>query len=209
MVKSKELDQAFAQVQDYVDGTMSRRDAVRFYLLVQREPALAAEVEQFRAITAALSAEARAEPSARLNDAAILRSVPLEHYRNAPSRRLWPVIERVPFLARWLRRTRRVALAAAVAYGLVLLAGHSYLANALQSIATATRARLSEWAAASADVPVLAQVLDAAAWAFDALARLVFGLDMILGTPLLTLAFGMTFGMLCWHLAATRRRQQV
>jgi hypothetical protein len=177
-------------------------------LLVQREPSLAAEVEQYRMIASALSLEARSEPSARWDDAAILRSVPLEHYRNAPTRRLWPVIERVPFLARWLRRTRRIALAAAFSYGLVLLAGHSFLSTATQAISGAIHGRLSEWASASAGVPVLAQLFGAAAWSYDALAKLVAGLDAIFGTPLLTLALGMTFGMLCWHMAAARRRQQ-
>ena len=208
MVKSNELEQAFSQVQDYVDGTLSRRESVRFYLLAQREPALAAEVEAYRAIAGALAAEPRHEPSARLDDAAILRSVPYEHYRSSPRKlALWPVIERVPFLARWLRRTRKVALATGAAYGLVLLASHSFLAATLERLSASIHAQLSEWVAASADVPVLSTFAAVVARSYDGLARLVAGLDSLFGTPLLTLALGMTFGTLCWHLATARRRQ--
>ena len=208
MVRPHELEQAFAQVQEYVDGTMPRRDAVRFYLLVQREPALAAEVELYRGIAAALAAEPRQEPSARLDDAAILRTIPYEHYRSAPQRpSLWPMLERVPPLARWLRRTRSVALATAAAYGLALLAGHSVLAAGLRRFCLAIQSQLSEWASASNGTPVLAPVLDALARGHDAWMSLIAGLDSLVGTPLLTLAIGMTFGTLCWQLARARRRQ--
>ena len=44
------LNYYLQRVQDYVDGTMSRRDAVEFYLLSRKNERLRREVEAYRAI---------------------------------------------------------------------------------------------------------------------------------------------------------------
>lgn len=209
-MEPNELENALANVQDYVDGTMPRREAMRFYLLVQRDAGLAAEVERYRAILQALDSEPREDPSARFADATILASIPFEHYRSAPRRgELWPGLERVPFLARWLHRTRRAALAAAAAYGLVLLTSHSFLAAGMARFSRATQVQLDEWLAGTAQVPLLSGIVAALSWTYDVLARSIAWLDSLFGTPLLTLALGMALGSLCWNAAAAARRRQL
>lgn len=210
MAKADDLQQLLARVQDYVDGTMPRREAVEFYLRAQKSRELAAEIEKTKALFSQLDALDHEQPGPRFDDAAILRSIPYDHYQSAPlPLHLWPVVQRVPFLARWLRRTSRAALAAGSAYLLVLLTGHSFLASSTERLARAVDGRLESWVAQSREMPVLSGVVSAISALYDGLALVVGGMAALFGTPLVTLALGFTLGALAWSAAgAVRRRRQ-
>lgn len=209
MAMADELRQALSQVQDYVDGTMPRREAVQFYLLAQRHPELAAEIESTKALFASLDTQPREEPGVRFDDAAILRSVPYERYRSAPlPLHMWPIVRRIPFLARWLQRTSRLALAAGAAYLLALASTHGILARSVGGMARSLDARLEGWVAQSREVPFVSSVVSMVAALYDGVMGVVVGLAELFGAPLVTLALGFALGAAVWSAAAAIRRRR-
>jgi len=94
-----ELERWKARVQDYLDGTLSRTQALQFYLMVRREPELRAELEAHRSLQSALESLPLPEPSEGF-EARILDSVPYERYRAAPPRPRVAPAPRVGLLAR-------------------------------------------------------------------------------------------------------------
>lgn len=95
-----ELERWKDMVQDYLDGTLSRTQALQFYLMVRREPELRAELEAHRSLQHALESLPVPEPPEGF-DARILASVPYDRYRNAPPRPRVAPEARVGLLARW------------------------------------------------------------------------------------------------------------
>jgi hypothetical protein len=72
-----------AQLQDYVDGTLDDKVALRLHLDAQRIPDLQSDLDDFREFFGALDAAPRAEPGADF-DRTVIESIPIEFYASAP-----------------------------------------------------------------------------------------------------------------------------
>jgi hypothetical protein len=197
------------RVQDYVDGTMSRRDAVEFYLLSRKEARLRQEAEAYKALHAALDQLPVEEPSASF-DAAILKSVPLERYRSAPRKPARVLILgelREAIAARVFRRVRRPLLAGAMAYSLVLLVGHSFLARSVRHLALQLDTWLSDAVARSAEIPVLSSIVSGARGIYDAASSAVGFSSALFGEAGATVLLGLALGALVVGVAQSVRRR--
>jgi hypothetical protein len=197
------------RVQDYVDGTMSRRDAVEFYLLARKEERLRQEVDAYKALHAALDQMSIEEPSANF-DAAILNSVPIERYRSAPRKpeRVLVLGElREAIVERVFRRVRRPLLAGATAYALVLLVGHSFLARSVRQMAVQLDSWLADAVARSAEIPVLSSVVLGARGLYDAVSSAVGFSSALFGEAGATVLLGLALGALVVGVAQSVRRR--
>lgn len=150
-------DLVFDLLQEYVDGTLDDKRALRLHLQAERDPALAAELAATRALFSALDGLERAEPSAAF-DQAVLERVPLERYRSAPRRapRALRIGDPSPTLAeRTVRPFGRALLAGFAAWILVLVVGRTALQRVLDRGAESLAGRLAEWAASTEHTPIL------------------------------------------------------
>lgn len=197
-------------VQDYVDGTMPRREAVEFYLLARKEPRLKAELEATRLLLAELDRMPIEGPS-RDFDAAILASLPLERYRTAP-RLPKPILVlgelREAILERTIRRMRRPLLALSAAYALTLLVSHSFLARSAREFAGLVDRWLADAVARTAEIPVVSAVVSGMARLYDAVGGTVSAAFALLGDAAGTVLFGFLVAGAVWSAAALSRRRQ-
>ncbi len=72
-------------LQDYVDGTLDEKKALRLHLDAQRIEALQRDLDEMRELFSALDRTPRAEPGADF-DQAVLEGLPYEFYASAPRR---------------------------------------------------------------------------------------------------------------------------
>lgn len=208
--RKDEFEHWMSRVQDYVDGTMSRRDSVHFYLYAQRHPELEAELELYRAISGELDAMPRIEPKDEF-DAPILASIPYERYRSAPrgaERVLLLGDTELPLAERLLLSLRRPAAAVAAAYTLFLVIGHSFLAERVEAMASGLGSALAGWVSASQDIPVLSTVVGGAQSLYDASLSAISAVGGLVGAGVLTVVLGLALGVGLWRAASTLRRRQ-
>lgn len=210
--RNDDLQYWMDRVQDYVDGSMPRRDAVQFYLLTQKEPALAAELEAHRALIAALEEQPVEAPGAGF-DARILASVPYDRYREGPRRPESVLVIGDASEPVWVRATRplrRGVGAALVAYALVLIVGNSFLAETADRAARSVAAQFDRWVEASSGVPVLSSLVAGIDAAYDFAIGGLASLSGAVGSGLVTFLLGMAVaGALLAGIAAARRRQEI
>lgn len=119
-------DECQHQLQDYLDGTMSRRESMRLFLHLRDCAACGQELERLQALVGALENLPAREPPADF-DARILSAVPYEQYRAMAGIRAdrVPVFLEPETLPAWVRaRATLVGGATVAAAGLaVRLAG--------------------------------------------------------------------------------------
>lgn len=196
-------------LQAYVDGTLDEKRALRLHLRAQADADLGRQLEQTRALFAALDAMPVQEPSSGF-DEAVLATVPLERYRSAPRRadRVLVIGDLAPSAwARALQRAGRGALAAAAAYVLVLVIGRSALQEGVSSLARAVDAGLADMASSVRSVPVLAELVGALGRGYDAVVSAGAALSGLLGGEGTVLLVGTLLGVALLAALASRDRR--
>lgn len=158
------------RLQEYVDGTLEAKEALRLHLRTQADAGLAAELDATRSFFTALDGLPRAEPGPDF-DARVLAAIPLEHYRSAPRRA--PAVLVIGDLApaMWwvaLRRAGRGAVATAAAYLLVLVVANSALQSGISSLALTIDRALASAVERTASSDALSPLVSALARGYDA-----------------------------------------
>jgi hypothetical protein len=199
------------RLQQYLDGTLPRREAVELFLQAERDPRLRARLEAWRALLSQLDALPRVAPSATF-DAKILASVPYAHYRSLPRRPQPALVVGDPdsapaALARMLRPLRSWGAASAVAYVLFLVLSHSWLARGARVAAEGVGDRLAELATRSRDVPVLSGILTAIHRIYEIGTGAVAALSGAVGGAAVTLALGLVVGLVVGLIVHGSRRR--
>lgn len=203
------------RIQQYLDGTLPRREAVELFLLAERDPAVRARLEGWRGLFAHLDALPAETPSAAF-DAKVLASVPYGQYRALPQRPRPALVLGDPdsapaaVLARWLRPVRSWGAAAGVAYVLFLAVSHSWLARGARGAARLVDDRLADLATRSQDVPVLSGILTAIHRIYEIGTGAVAALAGAVGGATVTLVLGLAAGLAVGLLVhGSRRRAHV
>jgi anti-sigma factor RsiW len=157
-------------VQDYVDGTLDSKLALRMHLAAQRDPALQREIDETREMFQALQAVPPAQPSANF-DRRVLRSVPLARYASAPRRspRVLllgdPTESTVMQALGWVQRLSSVWLGA---YLLVAILGRTAVAEPVALLGRRLAEFFAQMADQSSGVGVLHAVAASLASGYDA-----------------------------------------
>lgn len=207
-VEENELQHWRARVQDYLDDTLPRADAVRFFLQTQKHPQLKAELEAYRRIYSSLDAAPRATPAPGF-DARVLASVPLDRYRSAPrhpERVLVIGDATLPLAHRLFGRLRRGMTAVAAAYVLFLAVSHSFLAQSAADLAGRVGGSLEALAARTQQVPVLSGVVNALVRVYDASIQGLASLGGVLGVGVVTVIVGILVGATALGIYRSARR---
>jgi hypothetical protein len=192
----RDLPNPYDRIQEYLDDTLPRREAVRFFLQVQKDPRLKAELESYREIYSALDTTPKAAPAPGF-DARVLTHVPIERYRSAPrhAERVLVIGDVGPSLGqRLVHPLRRGMTAVVAAYVLFLVVSHSFLAQSAADLAARLGGSLESLAARTQQVPVLSGVAKATLRVYDAIVQGLASLGGVLGVGVLTVLVGLAVG---------------
>ncbi len=200
-----------ARIQDYLDDTLPRQEAVEFFLYAQKHPELQAELDSYRELVTQLQEMPHAQPGADF-DTPVLASLPLERYESKPrlAERVLVIGDEQPTLVqRTAGRVSRGMLAVSAAYVLFLAVSHSFLAQTATKLAGAVGDSLHAAAARTQTVPVLSTVVDLSARGYDAVVASVASIETVLGPGLLTMGLGIVVGVAAWGVMSGARRRQI
>jgi anti-sigma factor RsiW len=196
-------------VQDYVEGTLDAKQALRLHLRAQADPVIAEELARTRAFFAALDAMPREEPPVDF-DARVLASVPFEYYRSAPQRPATVLVLGDLAPAAWwvaLRRAGRGAMATAAAYVLALVVANSALRDLATSFAASIDRMLDAAVQGTASNPALSGLVSGLERAYDAATTITVRLAEVIGPSTLVFAVGGLVGLVALAgLTAHQRR---
>lgn len=198
-----------ALLQDYVDGTLDDKAALRLHLFAERDDVIASELAAMREFFAGLDAARTEEPSPGFDDR-VLAAIPYEKYATAPrlpERVLVVGDDSVPLPVRLLAPLRHGLTAVAAGYVLFLAVSHSALRDGAVGLARWTGAGLSSLAARTQEVPVLSDVVGFVARTYDAGTSWLASVATTTGEGILTFVLGLALGamVLGFHLGVRRR----
>jgi anti-sigma factor RsiW len=198
-----------ARLQDYVDGTLPEKQALRLHLFVQEDPVLAAELAETRGLFRALDQIPRQIPGPDF-DAEVLERVPHERYASSPRRpdRVLVLGEERPVLPVAVGRSlRRAAFTAVIAWGLVVAVSHSFLQRTVVLATSWLGEQLAALAARTESVPVLSSVVGLMHRGYDALVAATGTVSGLLGGGVLLFLIGVGMGGLVLRVHIARRRR--
>jgi hypothetical protein len=204
---ARDVDGWLARVDEYVDGTLGDKDALRLRLAAEKSDELREEIAQLREFHAALGAMAVESPGPGF-EAPILESVPLDRYASAPRRN--PIVvalgEWAPSpLQRVAHRLGKGLSALAAAWILALIVSSTALQGPISGASLRLGEQLRAWADASAGNSVLHPVARLFSAAYDASFGVLGSMDGALGLGLTIFLLGALVGGLAFGLAARRR----
>lgn len=199
------------RVQDYVDGALDAKEALRLHLRAQADAGLAAELAATRSFFTALDRLPRVEPAAGF-DARVLASIPLDHYRSAPRR--GPAVLVIGDLApaMWwvaLRRAGRGAMATAAAYLLVLVVANSAMQSGISQLALSVDRALAAAAERTASSDALSPLVSGLARGYDAVVGVAAAVADTVGPQMAVFGLGAVIAAIALAGLSARQRRHL